>query len=319
MLHLAAVAAAGLLATVAVAAAVAAAWLPGAMSLQTLDETLGVPAFEDRGTCELWARNASDPLETVQRTFPCRFAWSFLDHDDGTTRLHEALYDEDRDEVLRIPGLPRGNLEEWYEVRSAMYAGDAYRYTFDPGAGVFAPPPDRHDRVAVGLVTSGGRPDGAPRLLLVRDLVEVGTGRRGGLDAVHWNATYRRAEIVWHGHEQLRSEQQDLWVDRRTGFVLSNRVRVVVEMTPAQLLRATGVPVPGDLGGEPLRMVELTYESTPASTADHAAKVRSFHRLMALAWDGPAIALAAGSGAVVAGVGARRLGSDGPGADRGDA
>lgn len=265
-------AAAAVLAVAAVAFLATATVVPGSVSLGTLEEQLDMTGFADTGTCDLRARNASNPLVEVQRTFPCRFAWTFVSHGDGTTRIHEKLVNLDADRVVRIPGLERGNLEEWFTVRNRLFADDAYRYDFDPGAGVFTPPPRARDEVDVGFVTSGGRADGSPRLQLIRSFREMGTETVEGVDVVHWNASYRRRPIRWHGYDQLRTEHVDAWIHRPTGLALRNEVHVLVEMTPAQMARVHGIPAPD--GGEPIRTLELTYRTSPASTRDHAAKVQ---------------------------------------------
>lgn len=292
-------AAAVVLGVVAGAALTASAMFDGWMSLETMETSLGVGTFSDTGTCDLFARNASDPLETIDRTFPCRFQWRFVDHTDGATRLHEALIDLERDRVVEIPGMDNGELEEWYTVRSRMFGDDAYRYTFSDDAGVFTPPPGARDRVTVGLVTSQGRPDGEPRLVLARSFEEVGTDTRAGIETVHWNASYRRERVTWHGVDQYRSEHADAWIDRGTGFLLENRVRVHIEMTPGQMAQAAGGESSGDLGttGEPMTVLRLDYETTDESMEAHAEEVRRFGRLLGLVQAGPLIALVAGGGA----------------------
>lgn len=296
-----ALAAAVMLGAVAGAAVTAWAVFPSWMGLEAMETRLGVDTFSDAGTCDLFARNASDPLETIDRTFPCRFRWRFVDHGDGTTRLHEALVDLDRDRVVEIPGMENGKLQEWYTVRSRMFADDAYRYTFSDQAGVFTPPPGARDRVTVGLVTSGGRPDGEPRLLVARSFEEVGVDPKAGIEAVHWNASYRRERITWHGVDQYRSEHADAWIDRDTGFLLENRVRVHVEMTPGQMAKAAGGSGPDDVvgSGEPMTVLRLDYATTEASTEAHAEEVRRFGRLVGLVETGPLIALGAAAGATV--------------------
>lgn len=283
--------------------------VPQQITLETMDETLGVHGFGDHGTCQLFARNASDPARTIERTFPCEFTWEFVGHCDGTTRLHEALYDREKDRVVRIPGLDNGEMEEWYRVRSHMFHDDAYRYTFDSSAGVFTPPPGAGGSLTVGLVTSEGRPDGDARLLVRRTIDEQGTATIEGIETVHWNGSYRRHRVQWHGHDQYRTEHADLWIDRDTGFALRSRVHVLVEMTPDQMLRSFDAPLPPDLhGGEPVRVLELTFETTPASTQDHAEQVRRFDRLMLVVFQGHIWGTAVGLAAIAAAWTARRRG-----------
>lgn len=275
---------------------------PPRITLETMDDQLGIHEFSDRGRCELRARNASRPWVTHQRDFPCEFSWKFVGHRQGTTRLHEQLYDVGQKRVVSIPGLERGDLQEWYTVRNRIFAEDAYRYTFSDEAGAFSPPPGARDRVTLGLVESGGRPDGDPQLLVARTFEERGVDERAGLDAVHWNSSYRRARIQWHGYDQLRTEHVDAWVDRPTGFVLDNRVHVVIEVTPDQLARTSGAPLPPDLhGGEPVKVLELSFATTADSMQAHAEQIRRFHLLMGILFNGHLVGAAAGIGAVAFG------------------
>lgn len=295
-----------LLAVAGVAAAAAAVAVPPRLSLAFLDGTLGVDAFRDEGVCEVWRRNASDPGNPDEDRFRCAFALEFEEHRDGTTLVHQVLRNLDRDRVVRVPGTDPPRLEEWFPVVSSMRGDDAWSYAYEgareEGAGVFTPPPGARGNVTVGWVTSNGSRDGEPRLQVARTYREEGVETVEGVEAVRWSSFFHRQRVVWHGQEQLRTEEAETWTDPRNGFTLRKDRTTIVEMTPAQLAANEDLPAPpGAEGGEPVKVAEVSYRTTAASTAEHADQIRSYERLMGLVGDGVWIGVALGVGAAVAG------------------
>lgn len=254
-----------------------------AMTMATMSDWMGEDRYQDRGTCDFHAVNMSNPTDEIERDFACSFYWDWSLYQDGDAYVHEVLYDLEEDEIFQVPEMERGRMHEFYHVDGHMLTEDALTFQrADPEAGVLMPPPGARGNVSMGWVESGGERGGHERLVLARDLQEVGTQQVDGLEAVRWNSTVEREPVTWHGYEAYMTEHVTLVNDPETAWVLEMRRHVLVEMTPAQMADAFGQPPPSALGdpGGPEPVMELTYRTSAAAIDDHADKAREFQRMM---------------------------------------
>lgn len=292
---------AGLLGVGAIAGAVAPSIAPDLMTMETMADWMEVDRYQDRGTCDVWVTNMSNPTERIERDFACSFFWDWSLYQDGEAYVHEALYDLEKEQVFEVPNMARGNLEEFYHVDGHMLTRDALTFQADgvSGAGVLMPPPGARDNVTMGWVASGGERGGEQRLIAARDLQEVGTQQVEGLEAVAWNSTVDRERVTWHGYDVYMTEHVDMLSDPKTGWVLEMQRHVVVEMTPSQMAAASGNPLPPAFEGtgEPERVMELTYRTSAGAIDDHAAQAKEFRRMMWPIEDGETIDNVAGASA----------------------
>lgn len=273
---------AGLAGTAAIVGAVAPDVAPSVMTMGTMSDAMDINRYQDRGTCDFWVTNMSNPTERIERDFACSFYWDWSDHDDGTAYIHEALYDKEKEQIFQVPNMDRGVMEEWYHVDGHMLTDEALAFQVSDEAGVLMPPPKSEGNLTMGWVTSGGQHSAPQKLLIARDLQAVGTAERGGLETVHWNSTVDRERVTWHGYDVYMTEHVDMYSDPKTAWVMEMKRHVKVEMTPSQMAAAFGQPVPAalDQDGDPEPVMELTYRTTPGAIDGHAAQSREFRQMM---------------------------------------
>ncbi len=274
---------AGLVGVTALVGALAPSMAGDVMTMATMNDVMDVDRYQDRGTCDFWARNMSNPTDEIDRDFACSFYWDWSLYQEGDAYVHEVLYDLEKDEIFQVPEMDRGRMHEFYHVDGHMLTEDALTFqNAGPDAGVLMPPPGARDNVSMGWVESGGERGGEERLVLPRDLQEVGTSTIDGIEAVHWNSTVERELVTWHGYEAYMTEHVDLVNDPKTAWVLEMKRHVLVEMTPAQMADAFGQPLPAALGdpGEPMPVMELTYRTSAGAISGHADKSHEFRRMM---------------------------------------
>lgn len=261
------------------------AMAPGMMTMETMDRAFGVGRYEDEGRCDFWVTNMSMPTERIERAFDCGFFWDWTAQVDGYHYVHEALVDRETGLVFEVPEMPRGNLEEWYRVDGHMLTAEALRFA-TPDAGVLMPPPGSRGQLVMGWIESGGRRGGEERLLVPRELREVGVEEVAGIETVHWESAHERVPVVWHGYDAYLTEEVALWSDPKTAWILKMERHVVVEMTPAQMAKSQGVDPPPSLAGtgpmnEPQPVMELQYRTVESGTAKHREETLFFQSLVA--------------------------------------
>ncbi len=284
---------------------------PDLMTMETMEELFGTNRYEDRGTCDFWVVNMTQPNERIERDFACSFYWDWSLYQGGNAYVHEALVDLEQGEVFRVPHMDRGNMEEWYHVDGHMLTDNALAFTNTTGgdAGVLMPPPGARGELTMGWVSSGGIYGGPEQLIVARPLIEQGNETIEGLETIQWESHVDRARVSWHGYDVYLSEDVSLASDPKTGWVLEMYRHVLVEMTPGQMAEAFGLPLPADPGGlEPI--MELTYQTTPGAIGQHAEENRGFRSLMAPIEHGDDIARVGGASAgflLAAGLSVRTL------------
>ncbi len=284
---------------------------PSVMTMGTMSDHMGVDRYEDGGWCSFWMMNQSNPLETIERSFPCGFFWDWSITQDGVPYVREALMDHEQGRVFEAPGLERGRMEAFYHVNGEMLTEDALEFQVSEEAGVLMPPPGARGEVTMGWVASGAERGGQERLIFPRTLEETGTVSVGGIDAVRWNSSFEQERVTWHGHDVHLTEHVDMVNDPKTGWVLEMRRHVIVAMTPSQMMDAFGLPAIG-LGasqGDPMPVMGLEYETRPEAIPGHVDQAKAFQRMMWPIENGEDLdGVAAGLGGVlvVAGVTAGR-------------
>lgn len=279
------------------------------MTMETMDRAFEVGRYEDVGRCDFWVVNMSKPDERIERSFGCGFFWDWRTHDAGVAYVHEALVDHETGRAFRVPGMERGNMEEWYHVDAHMLTPDALRFAI-PDAGVLMPPPGARASLVMGWVESGGERGGEQRLVHPRDLRETAQEEVLGIPTVKWESRFERQPARWHGYDVFLSEEVALWSDPRTAWILKMERHVVVEMTPAQMAAVLGAPPPAPLPGAldgPQPVMELTYRTVDEGTAKHREETLFFQGLVAWIERAPALVRPAMGVATVAVVAALTL------------
>lgn len=272
---------AGLAALTAAGATIIPDVAPSAMTMETMDDLLGVSRYEDTATCEFWVINMTNPTERIERDFACGFYWDWSVHENQTAYVHEVLLDRDRRQIFQVPHMDRGRMEEWYHVDAHMLTEDALSFTeAGEGAGVLMPPPGAEGELTMGWVSSGGQKHAPEHLVHGRQLQQTGTKTIDGITTRVWESSFERVETTWHGYDIHLSEEVSLASDPRTGWILEMERHVLVEMTATQMAKAFGFQLPIEDRGEPQAIMELDYRSTDQARAQHVEENRFFGDLV---------------------------------------